>query len=226
MTEPIEDLERRLRRTLDQAAAQVTADPPDWQERQQSMGWRPPARLPSFGALATLAFVAASVAVIAVAVLLAGRARPVPSAPPRPTTAGQPTPKFAPESALVRRVRHLRGTPIVIFAWASWCHPCQPDLPRIALAATRYRNRVRFLIADANDSRSAARAILKQHQASYPVYETKIRLHGILARPLEGLPTMIFINRQGKVSYVHALQYRSLASLERAVKTHLLNDRP
>ena len=226
MTEPIRDLERRLERTLNQAAAQITAHPPDWQEREHSMRWRPAARLPSLGALALLASVAVTVAVTAAAILLAGGAHRVLSAPPRPTAAARPTPKFASESALVSRVRNLRGTPIVIFAWASWCYPCQLDLPLIARAATRYRNQVKFLIADITDSRDDARVILKRHNVSYPIYETKTRLHGILSRPLVGLPAMIFIDRAGKVAYVHALQYRSLASLERAVRDHLLKNRP
>ncbi len=225
MTEPIEDLERRLGRTLNQAAAQITAHPPHWQEREHSKGWRPAARPPSFGTLATLAFVAITVAVTAAAILLAGRAHPVVSTPPRPTTAGGPAPKFASESALVGRVHSLRGTPIVIFAWASWCIPCQPDLPLIAPAAARYRHQVKFLIADIDDSRTAARAILKRHKASYPIYETKTSLHGILARPLVGLPAMIFINSRGKVSFVRPGQYRSPTSFERIVEVRLLKDR-
>jgi thiol-disulfide isomerase/thioredoxin len=225
MTEPIQDLERRLGRALNQAAAQITAHPPDWQEVKHAKGRRPAARPPSFGALATLAFMAITVAVTATVILVAGRAHPIPSAPPRPTTAGRPTPTFASESALVGRVHSLRGTPIVIFAWASWCHACQPDLPLIAPAAARYRHQVKFLIADIDDSRTAARAILKGHKASYPIYETKTRLHGILVQPLVGLPAMIFINSRGKVSFVRPGQYGSLASFERVVKTHLLKDR-
>lgn len=226
MTEPVADLERRLQRALSHAAAQITAHPSAWKGRERSMTQRSKGWPPSLGTLAGYALVvmsvAFSVAIFVGAMLLTAHRTPVTSAPPRPAAAGKRQPTFASEKALVGRVHRLRGTPIVILAWASWCGPCQPDLQRVLRATARYDHQVKFLLADTNDSRKRARRVLMRHRLSYPIYETQVRLHGILPQPLSGLPTLILINGHGKVSYVHGGEYTSVAAIEHDITTHLL----
>lgn len=223
MSERVTGLERRLQRVLDHAAAQITVHPPDWEDRERSRAQRLKPRPPSLGNLAACALVAITVAITAGAMLLLAHRSPVASAPPRPTVAAKPRPTFASEAALVGRVHRLRGTPIMILAWASWCHPCQPDLQRVLRAAAHYRHEVKFLLADTLDSRGHARRVLIRRGLSYPIYETQTKLQGIVPEPLPGLPALIFIDRHGKVSYVHPGEYRSVAAIERDIEIHLSN---
>ena len=208
---------------MGQAAAQITVHSLDWEERERSRARRSKGWRPSLGTLAAYALIAITVAVTAGAMLLFAHRRPLTSAPLRPTVAAKPRPTFASEAALVDRVQRLRGTPIVILAWASWCRPCQPDLQRVLRATARYDHQVMFLLADTSDSRTRARRVLMRHTLSYPIYETQVRLHDILPQPLSGLPTLILITRQGKVSYVHGGEYTSVAAIEHDIKAHLLN---
>ena len=76
------------------------------------------------------------------------------------------------ESALAARIRALRGYPIVINAWASWCAPCRSEFGLFASASARYGRRVAFLGADTDDSAGDARTFLAQHPVSYPSYQT------------------------------------------------------
>jgi len=226
MTEPVADLEQRLQRALGHAAAQITAHPSAWQGRERSMRQRSKGWPSSFGTLADYALIAISIAVsVAIfvgAILLVAHRTPVTSAPPRPGAAWERQPTFASEKALVGRVHSLRGTPIVILAWASWCRPCQPDLQRVLQATARHDHQVKFLLADTNDSRKRARRVLMRYELSYPIYETQVRLHDILPQPLSGLPTLILINGDGKVSYVHVGEYTSVAAIEQDITAHLL----
>jgi cytochrome oxidase Cu insertion factor (SCO1/SenC/PrrC family)/thiol-disulfide isomerase/thioredoxin len=125
------------------------------------------------------------------------------------------------EPELQARVRALRGYPIVINAWASWCGPCRAEFGLFASASARYGNRVAFLGANNDDSVTDARGFLAQHPVHYPSYETTTSS----LRPLafvQGLPTTVFINRAGKVAFVHTGQYDSQGTLDHDIDGYAL----
>ena len=117
------------------------------------------------------------------------------------------------EPALAARIRALRGFPVVVNAWASWCTPCRSEFGLFAVASAHYGRDVAFLGADTDDSAGDARAFLAEHPVSYPSYQTSTSSLSSLAI-IEGLPTTIFIDRAGRVAYVHTGQYDSQGSLD------------
>lgn len=125
----------------------------------------------------------------------------------------------APE--LTNRLHALRGFPVVLNAWASWCGPCRGEFGLFASAAARYGRHVAFLGIDTNDGPGSARAFLAQHPVSYPSYQASSADLLKLA-VIQGLPTTIFVNRAGRVAGVHAGQYESQASLDNDVERYAL----
>jgi cytochrome oxidase Cu insertion factor (SCO1/SenC/PrrC family)/thiol-disulfide isomerase/thioredoxin len=118
------------------------------------------------------------------------------------------------DAALNARIRSLRGYPIVVNAWASWCVPCRTEFNLFRTAAIQYGRGVAFLGADNEDDPGDAQAFLRQHVVSYPSYQTtSTQLQSLLPGGLQGTPTTIFIGRDGKVDYVHDGQYSSQGSL-------------
>ena len=133
-------------------------------------------------------------------------------------------------SALSARLHALRGHPVVVNAWASWCDPCRQEFPYLATAAAQYGRQVAFVGADINDSSSNARAFLASHQVSYPSYSTSLSALAPLKVYPDGPPQTIFINARGRVVFVHNGEYQSLTSLQNDIGQYSLGiraaDRP
>jgi cytochrome c biogenesis protein CcmG, thiol:disulfide interchange protein DsbE len=62
----------------------------------------------------------------------------------------------------------LRGTPVVVNMWGSWCPPCNDEAPLLRDAHTRFGDRVQFLGIDIEDSVAAARAFMRRFGWSFP----------------------------------------------------------
>jgi cytochrome c biogenesis protein CcmG/thiol:disulfide interchange protein DsbE len=106
------------------------------------------------------------------------------------------------------RVAALRGRPIVVNAWASWCDPCEREMPVFQRAAVRLGRRVAFLGVNVRDGRATAEEFLREHWIPYPSYEDPDER---IARDIGarvGLPTTVFYDREGDVAFVHQGPYR------------------
>ncbi len=62
----------------------------------------------------------------------------------------------------------LRGRPVVVNFWASWCGPCRQEDPALQQAAREHAS-VAFLGVNIKDSESAARAYADETRHPYPV---------------------------------------------------------
>ena len=128
-------------------------------------------------------------------------------------------------SAFDQRVRSLRGYPVVVNTWASWCTSCQAEYSLFKNASIRYGRQVAFLGVDAEDQTSNAQAFMSHHWLAYPSYQslTGSGLQEFLPGGLVGLPTTFFINRAGKVVEIHTGQYASQGTLDADIEQYALH---
>jgi thiol-disulfide isomerase/thioredoxin len=61
----------------------------------------------------------------------------------------------------------LRGTPVVVNVWGSWCAPCVAEAPLLKAAAERHPG-VQFLGVDIQDSRNGAVSFIQKYRMPYP----------------------------------------------------------
>src|SRR5690349_16388476 len=64
----------------------------------------------------------------------------------------------------------LRGYPVVVNKWASWCGPCQSEFPAYQQASVVFGRRVAFVGIDGKDHNGAATAFLRRFPVTYPSY--------------------------------------------------------
>jgi cytochrome c biogenesis protein CcmG/thiol:disulfide interchange protein DsbE len=119
-------------------------------------------------------------------------------------------------------MRHLRGSPVVVNQWASWCGPCRSEFPFFQHLARRYQGRVAFLGVDSKDSRSDAEAFLKQFPVPYPHYYDEDASIARLFGGGRAWPTTAFFHPSGKLEYVHVGAYPSEEGLDADIRRYAL----
>jgi cytochrome c biogenesis protein CcmG, thiol:disulfide interchange protein DsbE len=125
------------------------------------------------------------------------------------------------KDAFEARIAALKGHPIVVNDWASWCGPCRFEFPFLQSQASMHAKEVAFLGVDSDDSSGSAKTFLSELPLPYPSYsdpDKSIReqLHGI------GYPATVFYDRNGEVVYTHQGQYRSEEDLAADIQRYAL----
>ena len=126
--------------------------------------------------------------------------------------------------SLSQELHRLRGYPVVINAWASWCTPCRQEFSLFASASATYGKRVAFLGSDTNDSAADARAFLAHHPVSYPSVPGTNQSLSAFAQ-VEGLPTTIFVSPRGRVVFIHTGSYQAQTNLDQDIQRYALGVR-
>ena len=124
--------------------------------------------------------------------------------------------------AFEARLRALRGYPVVINEWASWCVPCQSEFPAYQRASVALGKRVAFIGIDSADQTPAAAAFLRRFPVSYPSYVDPRKAIGQRLQAVEGVPETLYLDRRGHEVYDHAGPYETAASLEQDIRRYVL----
>ena len=110
----------------------------------------------------------------------------------------------------------LRGHPVVLNFWASWCVPCKAEAPRLAAAAKDHAGDVLLLGIDVQDFKSDARRFLTKYRANY----VSVRDGGdstYSAYGLTGLPETYYLDPGGRI-LAHSVGEVSKAELEQGIR--------
>ena len=110
------------------------------------------------------------------------------------------TPPALPDNVLAAH----KGKAIYVDFWASWCGPCKQSFPWMNAMQDKYGAKGLQVIAVNVDAKraDADRFLLKTPATFQIVYDAK----GDSARSyaVKAMPTSLLIDRNGRVSYVHA----------------------
>jgi peroxiredoxin len=96
----------------------------------------------------------------------------------------------------------LRGHPLWINCFATWCEPCNQEMPTIVSIARRYAGRgLRVLGISMSENASVLPAFIKEYAIPFPVvldHEQATKIWGIT-----DIPTSIFLDASGIIRQIH-----------------------
>ena len=94
------------------------------------------------------------------------------------------------------RLSDMKGKPVVLNFWASWCPPCKAEMPDFDKVSRELDGEVVFMMVNVWDTQSAAEAIIDSMGYTFPVYfdllEDAVGKYGI-----ESIPQTYFIDKWG-----------------------------
>lgn len=114
--------------------------------------------------------------------------------------------------AFKARLDKLKGYPVVVNKWASWCAPCRQEFPYFQRESARLAKKVAFIGVNSNDNDDNAKRFLDEYPVPYPSYKDPSLDIGDM---LEGIafPTTAFYDKNGELAYSKQGAYASEADL-------------
>ncbi len=93
----------------------------------------------------------------------------------------------------------LRGKLVLVDFWATWCPPCQKDMPQVVQIYNRYKNKGFEIIGVSLDKNySALKKFKDQYGMTWPMAQDKFK---IISNKwgVETIPTMVLIDQNGVI---------------------------
>jgi cytochrome c biogenesis protein CcmG, thiol:disulfide interchange protein DsbE len=114
----------------------------------------------------------------------------------------------------------LRGSPLVVNVWASWCPPCAQEMPYLLAAHKALAGDVTFLGIDLVDRRSAALAWAKDFGMTFPSVQDPDGLIRARLR-VTAPPVTLFVRPDGGVAKIHYGAFTSEKDVRDAIAEYL-----
>jgi peroxiredoxin len=122
-----------------------------------------------------------------------------------PAQIGKPIANFSLTdlNGVTHAIADYKGRPVLINGWATWCPPCKAEMPALHEFYLKHKAEgFEMLAVNSGESRSAVQQFIDQKGFTFPVLldTNKDVLDGL---GVNGLPTSIFVGRDGTVKTIH-----------------------
>jgi cytochrome c biogenesis protein CcmG/thiol:disulfide interchange protein DsbE len=127
------------------------------------------------------------------------------------------------DTPLSDKLSSLRGVPVVVNQWASWCPNCKFEFPFFQREAKRFQRKVAFLGLDSQDNQGDAESFLKQYPVAYPSVFDPSASEAQSIGAGQSWPTTVFVNPSGQVANVHIGAYATEDQLRADIERYALS---
>jgi cytochrome c biogenesis protein CcmG/thiol:disulfide interchange protein DsbE len=122
--------------------------------------------------------------------------------------------------AFEARLEELRGHPVVVNKWASWCGPCRAEFPYFQSQAAMRGTDVAFVGVNSDDGEETAAEFLDELPVPYPSYlDPQLEVAAVFDAPTE-FPATAFYDSSGELVHVRRGTYASEADLEADIERY------
>lgn len=132
---------------------------------------------------------------------------------------GRPAPDFTLQTLDGRSfsLSELRGTPVVLNFWATWCGPCQREMPALQTASERYGGAVVIAGIDQAEEAAVVQRFVDEMEITFPIpmdvsSEVGKRYH------VSGMPTTYFVDADGIIRHIWMGEMNSITLAEGIAK--------
>lgn len=122
-----------------------------------------------------------------------------------------------------QHLRDLRGSPVVVNQWASWCTPCRQEFPYFRDQARALDGKVAFVGVNSMDSSDDAAAFLQESPLPFPQFADP---DADIARTFRGgraWPTTAYYDARGELVFTHQGAYRSEEDLAADIQRYAVD---
>ena len=126
------------------------------------------------------------------------------------------------DSEILVKLEALKGVPVVVNQWASWCPSCKAEFGFFAELADEYRGRVAFVGLDSSDDRGKAEDFLKDHPIPFPSIYDESAAQAASIGGGQSWPTTMFYNAEGERTFVKPGGYTTAQSLDDDIRLYAL----
>lgn len=100
------------------------------------------------------------------------------------------------------RLSSLRGKPVLINFWATWCAPCVLEMPNFQKYYEQYPGSFEVLAINYGESRDTVGRFVKDIGVTFPVlFDSDSKVHAMYRFP--GYPTSYLVDKNGIVRFQH-----------------------
>ncbi|MFO0678184.1 MAG: TlpA disulfide reductase family protein [Polyangiaceae bacterium] len=100
------------------------------------------------------------------------------------------------------RLEELRGRPVILDFWATWCGPCRAEAPIVDKVASRFKDRGLAVVGvNTSDEEGLAAPWIAAKGLRFPVvfdaHHAAANAYGV-----ESLPTLVVVSKSGKITAI------------------------
>src|SRR5574344_1179350 len=111
----------------------------------------------------------------------------------------------------------LRGKPVFLNFWATWCPPCVGEMPHFQALYPKYKDKINFLAVSIDAEKGTVEKFVAAKGFNFPIaHDGKKNVAGLYS--IEAIPTSLMLDKDGKVIAYH-LGGMSAADLQKFLDT-------